>query len=306
MADAVRTYWLTTPCRIRRQDQSLRIEREAGDVIHIPITDVRDIVALAPVDLNTAVVSLLAKYQIDIHLLNYYGDYAGSVLTAESQTSGETVLAQAALATDTTARQQIARALVDACAFNVRRVVDRKLLDRPYRVLAAAVAEAEDRHQLMGIEGNFRRTAWEVLDTKLPKWLRLGGRTRRPPRNAGNAFISYVNGIIYARMLTAIRLTPLHSGISFLHSSLERQRHALALDLAEVFKPLFAERLYFVWPTGTNSNSTTSTPTSTKPCSAPMAASLSYKRSVTSWPPPCFTAAWVDRSPTTNCCIWKP
>ena len=243
MADAVRTYWLTTPCRIRRQDQSLRIERENGDPVHVPVTDVRDIVALAPVDLNTAVVSLLAKYQIDVHLLSYYGDYAGSVLTAESQTSGETVLAQAALATNPTARHQIARALVDACAFNVRRVVDRKLLDRPYRVLTAAVAEAENRDQLMGIEGNFRRTAWEVLDTKLPEWLRLDGRSRRPPRNAGNAFISYVNGIVYARVLTAIRLTPLHSGIGFLHSSLERQRHALALDLAEVFKPLFAERL---------------------------------------------------------------
>jgi CRISPR-associated protein Cas1 len=243
MADAVRTYWLTTPCRIRRQDQSLRIEREDGRPIHIPVTDVRDIVALAPVDLNTAVVSLLAKYEIDVHLLSYYGDYIGSMVTAQNHISGETVLAQARLATNATARQQVARALVDACAFNVRRVVDRSLLDRPYRVLVSAVADAETRDQLMGIEGNFRRTAWEVLDTKLPQWLRLGGRSRRPPINAGNAFISYVNGIIYARVLTAIRLTPLHSGIGFLHSSVERHRHALALDLAEVFKPLFAERL---------------------------------------------------------------
>jgi CRISPR-associated protein Cas1 len=195
------------------------------------------------VDLNTAAVSLLAKYQIDVHLLNHYGDYAGSVLTAENHVSGETVLAQARLATNPTTRQEIARALVDACAFNVRRIVDRALLKRPYRVLAAAVAKAEDRDQLMGIECNFRRTAWEVLDTKLPQWLRLDGRSRRPPRNAGNAFISYVNGIVYARVLTAIRLTPLHSGIGFLHSSLERHRHALALDLAEVFKPMFAERL---------------------------------------------------------------
>lgn len=194
-------------------------------------------------DLNTAAVSLLAKYQIDVHLLNHYGDYAGSVLTAENHVSGETVLAQARLATNPTTRQEIARALVDACAFNVRRIVDRALLKRPYRVLAAAVAKAEDRDQLMGIECNFRRTAWEVLDTKLPQWLRLDGRSRRPPRNAGNAFISYVNGIVYARVLTAIRLTPLHSGIGFLHSSLERHRHALALDLAEVFKPMFAERL---------------------------------------------------------------
>jgi CRISP-associated protein Cas1 len=28
----------------------------------------------------------------------------------------------------------------------------------------------------MGAEGTFRRSAWEVIDTKLPDWLRLDGR----------------------------------------------------------------------------------------------------------------------------------
>ena len=31
--------------------------------------------------------------------------------------------------------------------------------------------------------------------------------------------------------------------MAFLHSTIEPQRHSLCLDLAEVFKPLFAERL---------------------------------------------------------------
>lgn len=243
MPEAARTYWLTNPCRIRRKDQSLIIEREHARDVHIPITDVRDLVAASPVDVNSSVITLLNKNQIDIHFLNYYGDYAGSLLPAANLTSGETVLAQARLADSATARLPIARALVKSCAFNVRRVVDRRLLERAYKVLVEAVDGAEDRDQLMGLEGNFRRTAWAVVDTKLPDWLQLGGRTRRPPSNAGNAFISYVNGIIYARVLTAIRLTPLHSGIGFLHATMERHRHSLALDLAEVFKPLFAERL---------------------------------------------------------------
>jgi CRISPR-associated protein Cas1 len=77
----------------------------------------------------------------------------------------------------------------------------------------------------------------------LPDWLQLAGRSRRPPRNAGNAFVSYANGITYARVLSSVRLTPLHTGIAFLHATMQRQRHSLVLDLAEVFKPLFAERL---------------------------------------------------------------
>ncbi|WP_067839636.1 type I-B CRISPR-associated endonuclease Cas1b [Nocardia lijiangensis] len=243
MPAATRTYWLTTPCRIRRKDQSLVIERADGTPVHIPITDVADIVACEPVDVNTAVISLLNTHNIDLHLLGHYGDYIGSLLTAESSTSGQTVLAQAMLATDATAGLEIARQIVRATAFNVRRVVDRELLTHPLQVLEASVRQADTREQLMGAEGTFRRSAWEVIDTHLPDWLQLRGRSRRPPRNAGNTFISYVNSIVYTRALTAIRLTPLHSGIAFLHSSIQRQRHSLALDLAEVFKPLFAERL---------------------------------------------------------------
>lgn len=243
MPEASRTYWLTTACRIRRKDQSLVIERDGQPDRHIPVTDVRDIVAADTVDVNTAVIALLNQHSIDLHLLSHYGDYAGSLLAAQRSTSGETVLAQARLAEDRERSMAIARQLVTACAFNVRRVVDRKLLDRPYRVLENSAAAATGQDQLMGAEGTFRRSAWELMDTKLPDWLQLHGRSRRPPRNAGNAFISYVNGIVYSRVLTALRLTPLHTGIGFLHSTMERQRHTLALDLAEVFKPLFAERL---------------------------------------------------------------
>lgn len=243
MPAAARTYWLTTPCRIRRKDQSLLIERADGAPVHIPITDVRDIVACESVDVNTAVISLLNRHRIDVHFLSHYGDYAGSLLTAETGASGQTVLAQARLADDPKAALAIARSIVLSTAANVRRVVDRKLLARPMTVLESSVAEASSPEELMGAEGTFRRSAWAVLDTRLPGWLRLDGRSRRPPRNAGNAFISYVNGIVYARLLSAVRLTPLHSGIAFLHSTMERQRHSLVLDLAEVFKPLFAERL---------------------------------------------------------------
>ena len=44
-------------------------------------------------------------------------------------------------------------------------------------------------------------------------------------------------------MLTALRCTPLHPAIGFLHADTDRRRNTLALDLAEPLKPLFAERL---------------------------------------------------------------
>ena len=132
MPAAARTYWLTSPCRIRRKDESLVIERGAAGDVHIPVTDVRDIIACAETDINTSVVALLNRHRINVHLLSYYGDYAGSLLTSGTSTSGETVLAQVRLAQDPQASLSIARSIVDATAFNVRRVIDRTLLSRPY------------------------------------------------------------------------------------------------------------------------------------------------------------------------------
>lgn len=240
MPAAQRTYWLTTPCRIRRQDQSLVIERDHEPPVHLPVTDIADFVATAPVDVNTAVVSLLSRHGIVVHLLDHYGNYAGQLSSADGASSGLLVARQiqhAATSLD------VARALVNATAHNVAWVVGRDPLQRGIEALVAGTAVAETTAQLMAAEGNFRRTAWALLDTQLPAWLQLHGRSRRPPANAGNAFVSYVNGIMYARVLTAIRLTPLHAGIGFLHTSMVRQRYTLALDLAEPFKPLFAERL---------------------------------------------------------------
>src|SRR5690606_41507741 len=56
-------------------------------------------------------------------------------------------------------------------------------------------------------------------------------------------FISFANAITYARVLTALRCTTLHPAVGFLHADTDRRRNTLALDLAEPFKPLFAERL---------------------------------------------------------------
>ncbi|WP_413755031.1 CRISPR-associated endonuclease Cas1 [Streptomyces sp. MMBL 11-3] len=123
------------------------------------------------------------------------------------------------------------------------RTTPKPCLDPALDQLRTALPHCDSNEALMGQEGNLRRTAWAVLDTQLPPWLRLNGRTRRPPTNAGNAFISYLNSLVYARLLTALRSTPLHPAIGFLHSDTDRRRNTLALDLAEPFKPLFAERL---------------------------------------------------------------
>ncbi|SKA23141.1 CRISPR-associated protein, Cas1 family [Marinactinospora thermotolerans DSM 45154] len=243
MTAATRTYWLTEPCRIRRENNSIRIERPDQTPVRIPVTDIRDLVAFDHVDVNTSVVSLLNRHDITLHVLDHYGNYAGTFTPHEGMSSALTLRRQVEVTADPRQRLAIARSLVAATAANVRWALDTDLLDRSLHVLTEELPTARSSSELMRIEANFRRTAWATLDTMLPPWLRLNGRTRRPPSNAGNAFISYVNTIVYARVLTALRCTPLHPAIGFLHADTDRRRNTLALDLAEPFRPLFAERL---------------------------------------------------------------
>jgi CRISPR-associated protein Cas1 len=243
MAAVGRTYWLTEPCRIRREDNSIRVERPDGSPVRIPITDIRDLIAFDHVDVNTSAMSLLSRNGVTLHVLDHYGNHAGHFAPAESMASAAVVRRQVELTADTATRLAVARSLVLTTAENLRWALDTDLLAPALDALRTAVPNCEDTDALMGQEGNFRRTGWAVLDTFLPPWLRLNGRTRRPPTNAGNAFVSYLNALVYARVLTALRSTPLHPAIGFLHADTDRRRNTLALDLAEPFKPLFAERL---------------------------------------------------------------
>jgi CRISPR-associated protein Cas1 len=72
----------------------------------------------------------------------------------------------------------------------------------------------------------------------------MGGRSKRPPKNEVNAMISYGNMLCYTQCLKQLYHTQLNPTISFLHEPGYR-RYSLALDLAEIFKPVLVDRLVF-------------------------------------------------------------
>ena len=65
-----------------------------------------------------------------------------------------------------------------------------------------------------------------------------------PPDNYINSLISYVNSLIYTKILSEIYKTQLNPTISYLHEPGVR-RFSLCLDLSEIFKPLIGDRLIF-------------------------------------------------------------
>ncbi|MDV7402691.1 CRISPR-associated endonuclease Cas1, partial [Arthrospira platensis SPKY1] len=73
---------------------------------------------------------------------------------------------------------------------------------------------------------------------------RMEGRSKRPPKNEVNALLSFGNMLCYTQCLKQIYHTQLNPTISFLHEPGYR-RYSLALDLAELFKPILVDRLVF-------------------------------------------------------------
>jgi len=72
----------------------------------------------------------------------------------------------------------------------------------------------------------------------------MGNRTKQPPNNEVNALISFGNMMCYTLCLDQIYHTQLNPTISFLHEPGYR-RYSLALDLAEIFKPILVDRTIF-------------------------------------------------------------
>jgi CRISPR-associated protein Cas1 len=109
--------------------------------------------------------------------------------------------------------------------------------------LVSSIEGAADIPTLMGIEGNIRISYYEHFDTIINNF-EMEKRSKQPPLNEVNALISFGNMLCYSQCLRAIQQTQLNPTISYLHSPGDR-RYSLALDLAEIFKPLLVDRMIF-------------------------------------------------------------
>jgi CRISPR-associated protein Cas1 len=165
--------------------------------------------------------------------------------------AGKMVIAQASTYSSVKKRMVLARKFVEGAAFNMvknlryynNRDKDTSGLIERIELLTNQLGEATDINALMGMEGNIRMSYYEAFDVIL-NGFSMGVRTKQPPQNEVNTLISFINSLCYTLCLDMIYHTQLNPTISFLHQPGER-RYSLALDLAEIFKPLLADRLIF-------------------------------------------------------------
>jgi CRISP-associated protein Cas1 len=218
----------------------------------IPIEDIEAIYCFSELRFNTKFLNFIAQKEIILHLFNYYGYYSGSFYPREPFLSGKLLVKQVNHFEDIEKRCCIAKAFVDGSADNIlknlmyynNREKDLSVFIERIKELAKSTCQINNVPELMGIEGNIRSTYYTAWNLIIDPEIEFRKRMKRPPTNPINALISFGNSLVYTTVLSEIYKTQLNPLISFLHQPGER-RFSLALDVAEIFKPLLSDRIIF-------------------------------------------------------------
>lgn len=218
----------------------------------IPVDDVDSLMIFSEINFNARFLDFLTRHKIPAHLFNYYGHYNGTYYPRDYLLSGYLLTEQVTHYKHPAKRIVLGRKFVTGSAANMLRNL--KYYDgraanltpfiQKIEALMSSINFAQDIYELMGIEGNIRKIYYAAFSDILGDKYHFQNRVKNPPDNAVNALISFGNALVYTTCLTEIYRTQLSPLISFLHEPGNR-RFSLALDLAEIFKPLLADRVLF-------------------------------------------------------------
>jgi len=247
-----KNYHLFKNGTLGREDDTLAVRTEEGDLHHLPVENVAAVFCHGQLEFNTRTLDFLSQHGITAHVFNWHEYYTGSYVPKRTKTSGNSLVKQVQRYSDLESRRVIAQELVRASAAEMKRNVA-YYGNRDYNV--ESIQEALDSDlkkvspdcsidELRGIEGTLRETYYRLFSMVLPDAFALDRRAYNPPPNEINSLISFGNSLLYGSILTELYKTHLDPTVSYLHEPGER-RFSLCLDLSEVFKPMIVDRLIF-------------------------------------------------------------
>lgn len=255
-----KTFYLFNPGILERKDNTLKFtpvvddgEKLSSDAQSrfLPVEDISEFYVFGSLRANSALFNFLGQKDIAVHFFDYYENYTGSFMPRDSLLSGKMLLAQTSNYQDKKKRLIIAKKFIEGAAYNMiknlkyynRRGKDMEDLINIIEELAVLIPNAGNVEELMGVEGRIRSCYYDAFNLIINDF-EMDGRSKQPPHNEVNALISFGNMVCYTLCLRAIHQTQLNPTISYLHQPGER-RYSLALDIAEIFKPIIVDRVIF-------------------------------------------------------------
>ncbi len=238
---------------LNKKDYALLFENEDGKH-HIPVEVVDCLNIYGEVTMAASVFRTLGDKHIRLSFFDKYGSLCG-VYTSQGHTGTITVLLkQCELYSNASARLNIAKQLENASIHNMRanlRYYNKKEsvnLTECIEMLTKCIVdinEGKDINALMLIEARARQRYYAAFNDIISNDnFAFHNRSKRPPKDAINAMISFGNTLLYNAFAQAIWKTPLDIRIGIIHAA-NRRNCSLNLDFADVFKPIITDRVIF-------------------------------------------------------------
>ncbi len=178
-----RTFYLFSSGTLERKDNTLKFTPVQDDdngsdtgqqpPRFLPVEDIGEIYAFGSIKANSALFNFLGQMDIPIHFYDYYENYTGSFMPRDGLLAGRVLLAQAKAYQNKRRRVALATKFIDGAACNMLQNLNYynrrgKSMTEPtvqIKQLAASLAQSTEINELMGIEGNIRKTYYACFDT---------------------------------------------------------------------------------------------------------------------------------------------
>lgn len=252
-----KTLYIFQNGKLSRKDNTLYFESEQSRKV-LPVEDINDIFIFGEVDVSKRFLEFVSQKEICVHYFNHYGYYVGTFYPREHLNAGAVVIKQAEHYLDEGKRQTLAKTFIEGSIGQMIRVLKyyasriengkNEELVNTCEILSEhcqRLNACQSIEELMAVEGNSRERYYQMFDWIIDnKDFPFEKRSKRPPLNRLNALISFGNSLCYITVLSEIYKTYLDPRIGYLHATNFR-RFTLNLDVAEIFKPIFVDRLIF-------------------------------------------------------------
>jgi CRISPR-associated protein Cas1 len=220
----------------------------------VPLHDLDRVVVVGQPAVTMPVLAELMDNGIPCFFLTAKGRWRGAI-GPDRNLNGARRVRQYEMATDPVFCLKVARRLVEAKLRNSRRVLQRLAANRELsdtdehesicnelKHLVQRAGGAGTADELRGIEGLAAARYFRRVAQFFPKEIPFRERSRRPPRDAANALLSWTYTILLGEVEGAVRAHGLDAALGVLHAD-ALNAPSLALDLVEPLRPAVADLL---------------------------------------------------------------
>lgn len=237
---------------LSRSEGTLRIDTLDDETKYLPVESIDALYLHGQITFNTRALGLLNDEGVPVHVFGWKDYYKGSYLPKRDHISGNTVVEQVRAYDESDRRLSIARDIIAASIHNMQRNIRyynerSKSFDDVLNALEVQrnrVEQTDDIDELRGVEATARKKYYACFGIILREPFDFERREYNPPTNEVNALISFLNSMVYTVCVSAIRKTALDPTVGFVHEPGDR-RFTLSLDIADIFKPILADRILF-------------------------------------------------------------